>query len=362
MSEAPHDVQFALSEFDRNELPESQRELQGDEFLQAVQAHLVAQFSGQGGVANVTVTQDRVSIRWKESTEGLSVIEQAVDHLKAGNAEKGIAILRRILERNPNDADALFNLGLALGDRQENEEALELLKRLVAIESDFPGARVALGVAQARSGEWEEAIWTFGEAVGRNAQDGLARKNLAAALSQAGKLEEATEHHKAAVVLLPSDAEAWLNLAMHLEQTGETGEAKVAYNRVRSLASGTLLSEKAEKGITRITNAGFRSDGGKLNPEAVRYCGEGLRLFDKMHEAEVQRIAFEIATLGSKGLSVSDPAEKYTLRSLPGKFSALHLLCLQYVGFRQIEPTADIGFDLAAEYEEASKAFESGGD
>jgi tetratricopeptide (TPR) repeat protein len=271
MSEAPHDVQFALSEFDRNELPESQRELQGDEFLQAVQAHLVAQFSGQGGVANVTVTQDRVSICWKESTEGLSVIEQAVDHLKAGNAEKGIAILRRILGRSPNDVEALFNLGLALGDCQENEEALELLKRLVAIESDFPGARVALGVAQARAGVWEEAICTFRETVARDSQDGLARKNLAAALSQVGKQEEASEHHKAAVVLLPSDAEAWLNLAMHLEQSGISGDSKTAYQRVRALAPGSQLSETAEKGINRISNACFRSDEEKLNPDAVRY-------------------------------------------------------------------------------------------
>jgi hypothetical protein len=53
MSETPHDIQFALSEFDRNELPESQRELQGDDYLQAVQEHLTEQFSGQGGVANV---------------------------------------------------------------------------------------------------------------------------------------------------------------------------------------------------------------------------------------------------------------------------------------------------------------------
>ena len=65
MSDTPHDIQFALSEFDRRELPESQREFQGDDFLQAVQAHLAAQFSGQGGVANVTVAKDRVTIRWK---------------------------------------------------------------------------------------------------------------------------------------------------------------------------------------------------------------------------------------------------------------------------------------------------------
>ena len=95
----------------------------------------------------------------------------------------------------------------------------------------------------------------------------------------------------------------------------------------------------------------------ELNPDAVKYCGEALRLFANISEAEVQKIAFEIATWGSKGLSVSDPAEKYSLHSLLHKFTALHLLCLQYVGFRQIEPTAEIGFDLEAEYQAAKKEF-----
>lgn len=355
MSDTPHDIQFALSEFDRRELPASQRELQGDDFLQAVQAHLAAQFSGQGGVANVTVTKERVTIRWKESTEGLSATEQGANHLKEGNYDKGIAILLRVLERNPDDTDALFNLGMALGDQQENEEALELLNRLVTVEPDYPGAWVALGVAQARSGDWEQAIRTFREVVARDSQDGLARKNLGTALSQNGKYDEASEHLKAAVVLLPSDAEAWLNLAMHLEQSGESEEAAIAYKRVISLAPGSQLSDEAEKGISRIANANFRKGGGDHNPDAVNYCSEALRLFDGMPKDEAQKIAFEIATLGSKGLSVNDPSEKYSLRSLPGTFSGLQLLCIQYVGFQIIDPSADIGFDLSSEYREAKK-------
>ena len=66
-------------------------------------------------------------------------------------------------------------------------------------------------------------------------------------------------------------------------------------------------------------------------------------------------ISVEIAMLGTKGLSVNDPSGKYTLRSLPGSFSGLHLLCLQYVGFKIIDPSVDIGFDVAAEYEEAKR-------
>ena len=353
MSETPHDIQFLLSEFDREQLPADQRELQGDAFLDAVQAHLAAQFTGQGGAAQIAVTADRVTIRWKESSEAQSLTEQGSNHLEQGNFDKGIRILQRALERNSNDSVALFNLGMALGDRGETNEALKMLERLIILDTDYPGAWVALGVARARASRWDEAIKAFNEVVKRDPQDGLARKNLGAALSQTGRLNEAREHLKAAVVLLPSDAEAWLNLAMNLERSGETAEADIAYQQVMSLAPGSQLSEKAELGRNRITTSNFRKAGGDFNHEAVTYCGEALQMFDGMPKAEVQRISLEIGMLGTKGLSVNDPSGKYTLRSLPGNFSGLHLLCLQYVGFKIIDPSVDIGFDIAAEYKEA---------
>jgi len=356
MSETPHDIQFALAEFDREQLPESQRGLQGDDFRQAVQEHLASQFSGQGGAAEVAVTADRVIIRWKESSASQSLAEQGAHHLAQGESEKGIAMLRLALERDPNDTDALFNLGMGLGDQDEAGEGLELLERLVTIQSDYPGAWVALGVAQARAGNLDGAIQAFREVVTREPQNGLARKNLGAVLSQAGRLDDALDHLKAAVVLLKDDAQAWLNLAMNLEQSGQTAEAVIAYRQVMALSPGSQLSEKAEQGRNRITTAKFREAGGdELRPDVLAHCGEALRIFKDMPKDEVQRISVEIAMLGTKGLSVNDPSGKYTLRSLPGNFSGLQLLCFQYVGFKIIDPTLDIGFDIAAEYEEAKR-------
>ena len=155
MAETIHDIQFSLAEFDRSELPESHRELQGDDFRQAVQEHLAAQCTGQGGAAEVAITADRVIIRWKESGAAEPLAELGANHLKLGEYDKGIALLRLALERDPHDAAALFNLGMGLGDRDETGEALELLERLVTIQPDYPGAWVALGVAQARVGQWD---------------------------------------------------------------------------------------------------------------------------------------------------------------------------------------------------------------
>ncbi len=50
---------------------------------------------------------------------------------------------------------------------------------------------------------------------------------------------------------------------------------------------------------------------------------------------------------------MNDSAQKYTLQSLPGHFSGLHLLCLMYASFKIIAPSLDAGIDLSKEYEAA---------
>ncbi len=360
MPDIPHDIQFPLADFDRSQLPEDQRGLEGDAYLQAIREHLTEQFVGHGGAAEVAVTNDRVIIRWKESGKPESLAEQGANLLKKGNTEKGVATLRLALQRDPDDAAALFNLGMSLGDAGEAAEALELLQRLVTTEPGYPGAWVALGVAQGRSKQWDASIKSFSEAVSRNPHDGFARKNLGAALSQTGQLDKAREHLKAAVVLLPSDPQAWLNLAMNMEQSGVTAEAEIAFQRVIVLDPGGNLAEKAEAARNRITQANFRKEGGgELRSDVLTYCGDALRMFDAMPKEEVQRITLEIAMLGANGLSVTDPSIKHRLRHLPGDYSGLHLLCLEHVGFKIIDPTVDMGFDIAAEYAEACRLREN---
>jgi Flp pilus assembly protein TadD len=358
MAETPHDIRFALSEFDRSQLPEEQRHLDGVAYLKAVQDYLTGQFIGQGGAAQIVVTESEVIIRWKEDAAPTPLAEQGAAHLREGDTEKGIALLRVAVDRNPDDAGALFNLGVALGDRGETNEAITLLERLVTIQPGHPEGWVALGVACGRAGRWEDAIPALREAVSRNERDGLARKNLGAALSQTGKLEEGLVHLKTAVVLMPEDAEAWLNLAMNLEKSGETGEANIAYGRVIALDQVGSLAERAERARNWITNCGLHDAGEGLRTDVLSHCVEALRIFDGMPKDRVQSITMEIAILGTKGLSVSDTTAKHTLRGLPGSFSGLQLLCLEYVGFKIIDPSVDIGFDIAAEHDDAKRIHE----
>ena len=92
--------------------------------------------------------------------------------------------------------------------------------------------------------------------------------------------------------------------------------------------------------------------------DAVHYCLSALEKFAKMSSDEVKKIGFEIAILGTRGLDINNSTIKYTLRNLPGKFSGLHLLCFEYVAFKQFAPDKDIGFDLSAEYHTALSLFD----
>lgn len=57
--------------------------------------------------------------------------------------------------------------------------------------------------------------------------------------------------------------------------------------------------------------------------------------------------------LGRSGLDINDPTDKYKLKTLPGKFTGLHLLAIMYTAFRQIDPTMETGADFSAECQAA---------
>ncbi len=91
-------------------------------------------------------------------------------------------------------------------------------------------------------------------------------------------------------------------------------------------------------------------------PAAAMYCLSALQRFDVMTREEIMAIVSEIAFIGQGGLDYASPDQKYILKTIPGEqFSGLQLVCLMYVGFKDIEPTMDVGVDLREPYEMALK-------
>ena len=108
--------------------------------------------------------------------------------------------------------------------------------------------------------------------------------------------------------------------------------------------------------MNAISSARFTSgETPDLREDAVGHLVETLKRFATMTDEQVRDLTFEIAMLGSKGLSIRNREPIHTLRNLPGKFSGLELLCLEYAGFQRIDPSVNIGIDLSAEHAEACR-------
>lgn len=175
--------------------------------------------------------------------------------------------------------------------------------------------------------------------------------------------EEAEEHFREAVRLLPEDQGSIYGLATCLEQIGDQRritEADQLYRQVIDLDPTTGIAEVARSARAAIAEKGFRGSApGGTRPDAMFYCLAALERFADMDTAQVQAVTFEIALIGRRGLNVNDVAQKYELASLPGNFSGLQLVSMMYVGFKQIAPEMDVGFDLSREYDAARQLFVS---
>jgi hypothetical protein len=159
---------------------------------------------------------------------------------------------------------------------------------------------------------------------------------------------------------MPEDQAAQYGYAQCLLQLGRTDDADPVFVKAIQLSPLSDIAEMARTARTSIAHRNMRSgSGGALRLDAMFYCLDGLQKFRDLGDTQTRAIVFEVAMLGRSGLDINDPAKKYSMRSLPGTFSGLHLVSLMYTGLQLLDPNADAGIDLSQEFAEAKKLFEN---
>jgi tetratricopeptide (TPR) repeat protein len=107
--------------------------------------------------------------------------------LQKGQPNEAIAHFRKVLEINPNSADARANIGGALLQKGEVDEAIAQFQRALLIRPDYPGAQYDLGNAYLEKRQVEEAIAHYQKALEINPTDLKAEANFAWALATCPK-------------------------------------------------------------------------------------------------------------------------------------------------------------------------------
>ncbi len=311
-----------------------------------------------GVIQTMTTDADGdIQITWKPSPKK-NPQDRIAELLNNGKSDDGILLLELLLSDEPNDGNVLFNLGMAYSDAGELNHAIEHLRHLTQADPYHTHGHVALGVALLRARKTDEGVHELQTAVSQNPNDLWARRNLGAGLLQAERYAEAVEQFQNATTISPNDQAAWYGLAQALGLSGNTLEADQAYIKTIELDEFSEIAERARKARSKIAEEGFHAAAGNApRMDAVMYCLSALQMFEKLAPEVVRNIGLEIAILGTRGLDVNSAEQQYSLRTLEGNFSGLHLVSLQYVAFKQIAPEQNIGFDLSTEYQVALKLF-----
>ena len=346
-----YEFSIAPEDFDLSLLPPNARRVGTPEFRQAVNDYLKREFGGFGGTARIVVGDEVIGVSWDAEPKRFDPLEIAVGKLKRGQYKEGIQLLELVRSKTPDDPAVLYNLGMALSETGRLDRAVGCLRRLVALEPDQANGRVALAVALVRQDRIEEATEELREALRIDPDNTFALRNLGACLLKTGKVTEAEEGLRRAVDLDPSDQQSWFGLAEAVFGLERPEDADELYRRAVEVDPTSDVAELARKRLSEIAHATFRSrTPGVERLDAVMYLLGAIEKFEKMSPQEVQKIGFEVATLGMKGFDVNDSTQKYQLRSLPGRFSGLHMVSLMYAAFKIIAPGQDVGFDLSNEY------------
>ncbi len=142
-----------------------------------------------------------------------------------GQTDDAIEHFREALRIKPDFQEAHDNLGHALASKGQTDDAIEHFREALRIKPDFVYAHNNLGSALAKKGQTDDAIKHYREALRIKPDYEDAHNNLGSALANKGQTDDAIEHFREALRIKPDLEEAHNNLGSVLAKKGQTDEA-----------------------------------------------------------------------------------------------------------------------------------------
>jgi tetratricopeptide (TPR) repeat protein len=345
---------FRLDEFDLSLLPVNAERLKGGEAMMrsTLQEHLRQVFERLPGESHVTHHENHISVNWlPRTTKDMdSLMDLAIGLIQQRAFPQAETLLRTFLSRYPDDRRALFNLGSMLCEQGRLQEAREVLEGLSRKAPDFADGWLALGVALSRDGKWKAAMSAFQKSLSLDTENGYALRSLGALVGRKNP-QEALQYLKRAAKLLPTDQPAQYLYGKCLLDGGRVAEADPVLKKAIALNEYSEVADLCREARLKIARRNLNSSVPRgLRKDVVVFCLAALETFNEVGRERTKAVAFEIASLGSRGLNIKDRTSRYRLLSLPGEFSALQLVVYMFVGLKKTAPRTDAGIDFSKEY------------
>ena len=164
-----------------------------------------------------------------------TLLDSALAAHRAGDLDAAVKGYRAVLDRVPDQADALHLLGLVRLSQGAAVEAEELIRRALKRSKGVAEIWNSLGNALAAQDKNEEAAKAFHEALTINPKLVGALVNLGRLANAAGNAAEAEKFWRQALAEDPNCADAWTNLGVFLYWQSRWGESVEVLERAAAL-------------------------------------------------------------------------------------------------------------------------------
>jgi Flp pilus assembly protein TadD len=171
----------------------------------------------------------------------------------SGDYAASLAQFLAAIERNPQDADSLSNLGQVLIRLNRPADAIPYLQRAVAIAPDRWAYQFNLARALGLMGRMDESIQTYRRAQDLFPTDYVTAFNLALALHKNGDEAGAVEQYQKAINLQPEDASFRKALGISYERLQKRAEAAAAYQEYLRLSPEAGDADQVRARIADLT-------------------------------------------------------------------------------------------------------------
>ena len=190
-------------------------------------------------------------------------LAQALAFYRSGRLAESEQIYRRLLSVAPRDADALYQLGILLGQTGRLAEAERRLVEAAALRGDEPAFHHAVGLLKATQGRFAEALACHDQALALDAAHVGALVGRADALHELGDLAAAEAAYRRAAGLAPRAAEIRFGWATVLADLGRLDESAGIY--------AELLRSDPRSAETHFNLGAVLRDLGRIAEAAVEF-------------------------------------------------------------------------------------------
>ena len=146
--------------------------------------------------------------------------------------------VKRQLDKNPKDVDAMYHLADLYDRNNQYEEAIETYRKVVALKPTMGYAYLKMGTAYDRLNKPEEAIREFKKAAKLMPKNPVVYNNMGVAYGKLSKYHEEISSLKKALSLRASYSAAAYNLGVTYLKVKDKKAARGAYEALKKFDEG----------------------------------------------------------------------------------------------------------------------------